>query len=88
MTWKEKVDPTIRTHLGKQIAESMKDREAYESASSPSNAQLWIAIANLSKELFNLNLKINYIEKALKDLSKKKTKQKTSSEKKSKPKKL
>ncbi len=66
MNWREKIDPTIKMHLEKQIAESVKDRRAYESAPTPGNAQLWVAIANLSKDMFNLNLKLKSLEGALK----------------------
>ena len=76
MDWKEKVDPTIRTHLDKQIAESIKDRRAYEEAMNPGIAQLWIAVANLSKEIFDLNLKFKYIESSLKEFTANKSKKK------------
>ena len=76
MTWKEKVDPSIKTHLERQIGESIKHREAYENAKNPANAQLWITIANLSKEIFDINLKLNYLEKAIKNIAPKLPKKK------------
>ena len=70
MEWREKVDPAIKVHLEKQVAESVKDRKAYEEAPDPGNAQLWVAVANLSKEIFNLNLRFSYFEKTLQEISK------------------
>lgn len=69
MVWRDNVNSAIKTHLDKQIAESIKDRKAYEEASNPGNAQLWVAVANLSKEIFDLNLKFGYLEKALRDMT-------------------
>lgn len=70
--WKNKVDPTLRTHLDLQISESLKHRRAYKLSKNVSNAQLWCAIANLSKQMFELNLKQVYLEKALRELMKEK----------------
>ena len=78
MNWRDKLDSAIKMHLEKQIAESMKDKESYESAPIPGNAQMWIAIANLSKEAFDLNLRIKHLEKALVDISAKKNNVKNS----------
>ena len=69
MEWREKVDPAIKAHLEKQVAESVKDRKAYDEAPDPGNAQLWVAVANLSKEIFDLNLKLGYFEKTLQEIS-------------------
>lgn len=74
MNWRNNVDPLIRSHLERQIAESVRHRKAYNLSESPSNSQLWIAIANLSKSIFDINLKLNYLERALKDIAGKRTK--------------
>ena len=68
-TWRNLVDPSIRGYLEMQIRESSRHKNAYRLSSSPSNAQLWIAIANLSKQMFDINLKLNYLERALRDIS-------------------
>jgi len=73
MNWRQKVDPAIKSHLERQVAESVRHRKAYDLSDNPSNSQLWIAIANLSKEIFEINLKLTYLERALKDIAGKKT---------------
>ncbi len=65
--WRENLEPAVRLHLEKQINESHKQRKAYLSAGSSGNAQLWIAVANLSRQLFDVNLKLNYLEKVVRD---------------------
>lgn len=64
--WRTKVDPSIRDHLEVQIAEAAKHREAYKEADDPKNAQLWCAIANLSKQLSEANMRVKYLENAIK----------------------
>ena len=68
--WRDSVDASIRSFLEMQIREASRHKSSYKLSSSPSNAQLWIAVANLSKQLFDINLKLNYIERALRDMSK------------------
>lgn len=68
MNWREKVDPMVRHHLEREIKSIIGDKKAYSKAKNPSNAQLWCAIGNLSKQIFDLNLKLAYIERALKDI--------------------
>ncbi|MDD5254324.1 MAG: hypothetical protein PHG05_04490 [Candidatus Nanoarchaeia archaeon] len=67
MDWREKVDPLLRQHLEKQIKESFKQKEAFSSSKKPDISQLWIAIALLSKENFDLKLKIKYLESFIKE---------------------
>ena len=67
MTWRDKVDPIIKHHLEKEIQESNSCKEAYTEAKDSGKAQLWCAVANLSKKIFDLNLKLTYLERALKD---------------------
>ncbi len=67
MRWRKKVDKTIQGHLELQIKESSKHKKAYRESYNPPNAQIWIAIANLSKQIHQLNSKINYLEKELYD---------------------
>ncbi|MBU2634258.1 MAG: hypothetical protein KJ674_03350 [Nanoarchaeota archaeon] len=66
--WRELVDPLIKDHLEIQIKESSRHKKAYDLAANKGDAQLWIAIANLSKQTFNIELKIKYIEKVLQDI--------------------
>ena len=65
--WRKEIDPMVKDHLEAQIKETARYKKSYEKAKNKANAQLWIAVANLSKQLFNLNLKFNYLERALKD---------------------
>ena len=66
--WRDKVDLALREHLEAQIKESNMYKEAYEKASNQGNAQLWVAIAVLSKQVFKLNQKLRVVEDAIKDV--------------------
>lgn len=68
--WRDLVDPTIKDYLEALIKDTTTNREAYVAAKNKSDAQIWIAVANLSKQIFNLNLRIKYMEKLMKDLLK------------------
>ncbi len=65
--WHEKVNPKLRSHLETQIAETRHARDAYLGANDPAIAQLWVAIAGLSRQCFELNVKISNIDTALRD---------------------
>ncbi len=67
VNWRKKVDLGIKDHLEMQIREAAKNSSAYKHAKNQADAQLWCAVANLSKQMFDLNLKFNYLERALKD---------------------
>ncbi len=69
MVWRKNVDPIIKGYLDLQIKETTKFKEAYSKAKNKPNAQLWIAIANMTKHIFNLELKIKYLEGTIKDLN-------------------
>jgi len=84
MNWRKNIDPLIRSHLEFQIKEASKNKNAYSKSKNPSNAQLWCAIANLSKQVFDLNLKIKFLENTLKEVASQNTKKKSSSKKKTK----
>lgn len=72
MNWKDKVSPLIKNHLEKQIGESLKEKSAYDSAKNSAQAQLWISLAYLSKEVFDLSLKVSSLEKKIENLTVKK----------------
>jgi hypothetical protein len=79
--WREQIDPTIAKHLEAMVKEVAKDREAVLQAKDPKIAQLWIAIANLQKQNFDLHIKAKTLEAALKDsLGAKKTKKRSKKE--------
>lgn len=67
--WRDHIEDSLRKHIELQIAESFKHRYAYEKSQNPSNSQIWIAIANLSKQLFETNLRIKFLEKTLYDIN-------------------
>ncbi|MBS3133784.1 hypothetical protein J4214_00965 [Candidatus Woesearchaeota archaeon] len=69
--WRDEVGKDISDHLEAQINESTKYKEAYEQAPDKGNAQLWVAIATISKQVFDLNLRIKYLEILLKDFDRK-----------------
>jgi len=66
--WRKRIDKDIRDHLEFQIKETSKYEGAYILSKKPSSAQLWCAIANLSKQIFELNLKIKFLENALREM--------------------
>jgi hypothetical protein len=72
-SWRVLVDKSIRGHLEREVNESSKHKKAYKHSRDPSSAQLWCAIGNLSKQVFDVNLKLNYLESALRDIAVKKT---------------
>ncbi|MDP4012538.1 MAG: hypothetical protein Q8R00_02935 [Candidatus Nanoarchaeia archaeon] len=65
--WRDNIDPFLRTHLEAQLRETMKYRGSFRYSKDPANAQLWVAIANISKQLFNINVKLNYLERVVQD---------------------
>src|SRR3989344_3432443 len=69
MPWRKNVDPIIKDYLDLQVKEAAKFRSAYSKAKNQANAQLWIAIANMTKHMFNLELKIKYLEGTIRDLN-------------------
>ena len=74
MNWRKDVDPLIKDHLEAQIKESFRHRKNYKNSKDVSKAQLWVAIANLAKQVFDLNLKVKFLEKALQEIGGKKKK--------------
>jgi hypothetical protein len=74
--WRKKVDKSLRPYLEKFIEETNRHRESYEDAEDSGKAQLWIAISLLSKHLYNIEMKLNYLEKAMKDLAERKESEK------------
>ena len=72
-SWREKVDPILKRYLERIIYETSKYKDSYKLASKPDNAQLWIAIATLSKQVDMLNVKLNYFENNLIEMTKRKS---------------
>ncbi len=66
-SWRKDISPEIKEFLEALVENVHKHKPAYVKAKNPSAAQLWCALANLSKQVFDLNLKIKILEKVLKD---------------------
>tara|TARA_Y100000034_G_C6869095_1_gene396506 strand:+ start:388 stop:654 length:267 start_codon:yes stop_codon:yes gene_type:complete len=73
MSWRKDVDPILKEHLEALIKESYRYKRSYKNSKDVSKAQLWCALACLSKEIFDLNLKVKFLEKALQGAGKKKS---------------
>ena len=80
MNWRNEIDPVIRNHVEARIKQSAEDREALLEAKKPREAQLWITLGHLSKEMSDMNLRLKFLEKALTETLKSK-KKKTRSKK-------
>lgn len=57
MVWKDKLNGEMRKALEKEINETAKFKTIYNNADNKAIAQLWIAIANLSKKISELTPK-------------------------------
>jgi len=66
--WRDKVDPIIKNHLEAQVKQTLQHKDAYTKAKDKGKAQLWVAVANLSKQIIVLEIKTKYIENVLKDM--------------------
>ena len=66
--WRDKVDPIIKNHLEAQVKQTLQHKDAYTQAKDKGKAQLWVAVANLSKQIISLEIKTKYIENVLKDM--------------------
>ena len=73
--WKDKIDLSLKDHLERQLRETHENKEAILSSKDPKITQLWIAIANLSREIFEITLRLKYLERAMRDISKPKQSQ-------------
>jgi len=67
-SWRENIDPTLKNYLEALIKDVNKNRNSFELANNKANAQLWLALAAVYKQTFNLDQRIKYIEKLLKDI--------------------
>ena len=68
--WQDKIELSLKDHLKRQIDETHNSKEAMLTSDNPKLTQLWIAIANLSREIFEVNLRLKYLERAMRDMSK------------------
>lgn len=69
--WRKTIDSSIKDYLEALIEGVNPHKDSYKGSKNPSAAQLWCALAIMSKQIFELNLKIKLLEKALRDNTKK-----------------
>ena len=68
--WRKHIHPELREHLEMQIRNTFNHKKAYESADNRGNAQLWVAIGNLSKQLSKIEKRLQEIEGVTKEAGK------------------
>src|SRR3989344_3205306 len=68
--WRKHIHPDLREHLEMQIRNTFTHKKGYESADNRGNAQLWVAIGNLSKQLSKIEKKLQEIEGMTKEAGK------------------
>ena len=64
--WKEKMHYSIKAQLNEMIKRSRSHEEIYKSASNPTAAQIWCALAELATDVKFLEIRLKRIEEALK----------------------
>ena len=72
MTWIDDVDDTLKPYLKALIKDSHFNKKSFSNASNPGNAQLWIVLATLYKQIVTLDNKIKLLEKTLREINKEK----------------
>ena len=58
MAWRKVIHPSLKPYLEHQIRETFKHRKVIRRSNDPKNAQLWVAIANLSRDLAEIKSKL------------------------------
>lgn len=71
MDWRKNIKRELRPYVERLIAESFMHKESYSKAEDKGKAQLWLALGILQKQIQELNLKLDYIEKALQGIGRK-----------------
>lgn len=72
MSWRKNLNKGIGPYVEKLIRESFLYKNEYVEAADKGKAQLWVALALLSKRLAELELKLKLFEGVLKEISPKK----------------
>ncbi len=70
--WIDNVDDALKPYLKALIKDSLHNKKAFLESQNKGNAQLWIALAALYKQIVTLDNKIKLLEKTLQEISKKK----------------
>lgn len=66
--WRKHVNPELREYLEKEVRATFAYKKAYDNADNKGNAQLWIALANMAKQLNQLQRKYESVEQSLREL--------------------
>jgi hypothetical protein len=82
VNWRENIKSPLKLHLERAIRNSAEYKEDILKAKDKKTAQLWISIAQLSKEVHESKVRIKYLENLLCDLLETKKKQVKSKKKK------
>ena len=65
MNWRDKINSVLKPYLEKIVAISAREHAAYERAPDPGNAQLWVAVALLSKKVSDLGSQLQHLEETV-----------------------
>ena len=69
MTWRNDIDKTLKPYIENLIRESFSYKKEYKKARNEGKAQFWVALAILSRQIYNLDLKLRYLEKVIQDVA-------------------
>ena len=65
MKWRKVLHPTLKPHLEHQISETFRHRKVISRSEDPKTAQLWVAVANLTKEIYEIKQKVGISNKSV-----------------------
>jgi hypothetical protein len=68
MNWRERINKNLRAYVEEIISQSFYHKESYNFANDRGKAQIWVALGILSKQIHELDSKLNYIERALQEI--------------------
>ncbi len=81
-TWRDYISPSLKLQLEKVIRNSADHKEAIAKAKDNKTAQLWVALALLSKDLQESKIRTKYLETIVVELLEEKKKSLRSKKKK------
>ena len=65
MVWRKVLHPSLKPHLEHQIKETFRHRKVIRRSNDPKTAQLWVAIANLTKDIYEIKQKLGISTKTV-----------------------
>ena len=74
MTWRKNIEKGLKPYVENIIRESFSYREQYRYSGDQAKAQIWVALAILSRQIYNLDLKLRFLERAIQEIGIRKTK--------------